>query len=588
VLILFSIASAGDVVNVFMAIVIGSISLAQLAPELDAVTNGRGAAAKLYETIDRVPDIDSANPDGLEPEKVEGHITFENINFNYPSRPNVAVVKDLSVSFPAGKTAALVGASGSGKSTVIALVERFYDPRSGVVKLDGIDLKELNIKWLRTQIGLVSQEPTLFSTTIKANVAHGLIGTVHEHASEEEKFALIKTACAKANADGFINDMPNGYDTMVGERGFLMSGGQKQRIAIARAIVSDPRILLLDEATSALDTQSEGIVQDALDKAAAGKRVLSSSTFIPFSLRVELGRTTITVAHRLSTIKDADCIFVMGDGAVLEQGTHSELLHHEDGPYATLVTAQKLRDQREVEVRDSDSDTISANGEDTVKNTKEDIYIGRRSSAPSLASDIIAQKRQLSEAHRDNYSLTYLFIRMGKINSAAWKNYVIGFITACSTYFLCTWFDMIIYLTGHVVSGMVFPAYGVVFAKGINGFSDLDPRQRRHDGDRAALWLFLIAIISTCTIGIQNYMVAAAAATLTAKIRSLSFRAILRQDSESHHFFRHRVLSVCLTLVGNPPVEFFDKDENSAGGLTASLSDNAQKINGLAGITLAT
>ena len=134
---------------------------------------------------------------------------------------------------------------------------------------------------------------------------------------------------------------------------------------------------------------------------------------------------------------------------------------------------------------------------------------------------------------------------------------------------------------------MVFPAYGVVFSKGVNGFSDLDPRQRRHDGDRVALWLFLIAIISTCTIGIQNYMVAAAAATLTAKIRSLSFRAILRQDSESHHF-RHCVLSVCLTPVGNPPVEFFDKDENSTGGLTASLSDNAQKINGLAGITLAT
>ena len=139
-----------------------------------------------------------------------------------------------------------------------------------MVKLDGVDLKELNIKWLRTQIGLVSQEPTLFATTIKGNVAHGLIGTQHENATEEQKFALIKEACIKANADGFINNMPDGYDTMVGERGFLMSGGQKQRIAIARAIVSDPRILLLDEATSALDTQSEGIVQDALDKAAAG------------------------------------------------------------------------------------------------------------------------------------------------------------------------------------------------------------------------------------------------------------------------------------------------------------------------------
>jgi ATP-binding cassette subfamily B (MDR/TAP) protein 1 len=277
-----STANAGAVINVFLAILIGSFSLVLLAPEMQAVTHGRGAAAKLYQAIDRIPDIDSSDPGGLKPKKVEGHITFENVKFNYPSRPDVAVVKDLSISFPAGKTAALVGASGSGKSTVVALVERFYDPLSGVVRLDGIDIKELNIKWLRTQIGLVSQEPTLFATTIKGNVAHGLIGTEHEHATEEEKFALIKEACVKANADGFINNMPLGYDTLVGERGFLMSGGQKQRIAIARAIVSDPRILLLDEATSALDTQSEGIVQDALDKAAAGTMILSLSALFWF------------------------------------------------------------------------------------------------------------------------------------------------------------------------------------------------------------------------------------------------------------------------------------------------------------------
>jgi ATP-binding cassette subfamily B (MDR/TAP) protein 1 len=264
-------ATPGEIVNVFMSILIGSISMAQFTPDMQAITQGRGAAAKLYQTIDRIPDIDSLDPGGLKPQNVKGHITFENVNFNYPSRPNVAVIENLSISFPAGKTVALVGASGSGKSTVVALVERFYDPLSGVVKLDGIDLKDLNIKWLRSHIGLVSQEPTLFATTIKGNVAHGLVGTEHEHANEEEKFALIKDACVKANADGFINSMPMGYDTIVGERGFLMSGGQKQRIAIARAIVSDPTVLLLDEATSALDTQSEGIVQNALDKAAAGK-----------------------------------------------------------------------------------------------------------------------------------------------------------------------------------------------------------------------------------------------------------------------------------------------------------------------------
>ena len=217
-----------------------------------------------------MPTIDSADPNGLKPEKVEGEIRLENVKFSYPSRPTVQVVKGLDITFRAGKTAALVGASGSGKSTIVSLVERFYDPTAGVVKLDGVNLKDLNLKWLRTQVGLVSQEPTLFATTIKGNVAHGLIGTKHENASEEEKDALIKEACIKSNADGFITKLPLGYDTMVGERGFLLSGGQKQRIAIARAIVSDPRILLLDEATSALDTQSEGIVQDALDKAAAG------------------------------------------------------------------------------------------------------------------------------------------------------------------------------------------------------------------------------------------------------------------------------------------------------------------------------
>ena len=269
----------GVIVNVFLAIMISSFSLVMAGPELQALANARGAAAKLFATIDRVPPIDSASPDGLKPEKIIGQVTLHNVKFNYPARPDVQILKDLSISFAAGQTSALVGASGSGKSTIVSLVERFYDPLEGQVRLDGVDLKDLNVKWLRSQIGLVSQEPILFATTIRGNVEHGLIGTKLEHASDEERLAAVKEACIKANADGFISRLPLGYDTLVGERGFLLSGGQKQRIAIARAIVSDPPILLLDEATSALDTQSEGIVQNALDKAAAG-------------------RTTITIAHR--------------------------------------------------------------------------------------------------------------------------------------------------------------------------------------------------------------------------------------------------------------------------------------------------
>jgi ATP-binding cassette subfamily B (MDR/TAP) protein 1 len=255
-----------------------------LNPEVQAITNARGAAAKLYQTIDRVPTIDSFSEEGLAPATCEGNISLVDVKFHYPSRPGVPILKGLTVDFPAGKTAALVGSSGSGKSTVVCLVERFYDPTAGAVLLDGRDIRTLNVRWLRRQIGLVSQEPVLFKTSVFRNIEYGLIGTSLEHAPYEEKLALIRAAAVKANADTFINALPNGYETDVGERGMLLSGGQKQRVAIARAIVSDPKILLLDEATSALDTMSEGVVQDALDKASAG-------------------RTTITIAHRLSTIK---------------------------------------------------------------------------------------------------------------------------------------------------------------------------------------------------------------------------------------------------------------------------------------------
>ncbi|KAK7461381.1 hypothetical protein VKT23_008560 [Stygiomarasmius scandens] len=527
-------ADVGQVINVIMSILVGSFSLAMLAPEMQAITHGRGAAAKLFATIERVPDIDSADASGDKMEDVKGEITLERVKFSYPSRPGVVVVRDLSLNFAAGKTTALVGASGSGKSTIISLVERFYDPLEGVVKLDGRDLKTLNLKWLRIQIGLVSQEPVLFATTIKDNVAHGLIGTPSEHLSDEEKFKLIKEACIKSNADGFISKLPLGYDTMVGERGFLLSGGQKQRIAIARAVVSDPKILLLDEATSALDTQSEGIVQDALDKAAAG---LLNKTIEGISIYTSSGRTTITIAHRLSTIKNADVIFVIGDGFVLEKGTHDELLN-ENGPYAKLVQSQKLREAERIEAEEEPSDE-----KNTEKQAADKIPLGRKNTSHSLASETLEQK-QKETVRKEDYSLAYLLYRIGKMNREGWKKYAIGSVFA-------------------IMTGLVYPAYGIVFSKGVQGFTSNDLQRMRHDNDRVALWFFLIAITSMFSIGLQNFYFSSAAATVTARLRTLSFKAILRQD-----------------------IEFFDQDENSTGALTSQLSDNPQKVNGLAGVTL--
>ena len=204
----------------------------------------------------------------------------------------------------------MVGESGSGKSTVISLIERFYDPDSGRVLLDEVDIRKFRLSWLRQQMGLVSQEPVLFNESIRANILYGNDG----NATVEE----IDAAAKAANAYNFISALPDGYDTSVGERGIQLSGGQKQRIAIARAILKNPKILLLDEATSALDAESERVVQDALD-------------------RVMVNRTTVVVAHRLSTIKGADAIAVVKNGVIVEKGRHEILMKIIDGVYASLV-----------------------------------------------------------------------------------------------------------------------------------------------------------------------------------------------------------------------------------------------------------
>jgi ATP-binding cassette subfamily B (MDR/TAP) protein 1 len=214
---------------------------------------------------------------------LQGNVEMRGVHFAYPARPDVAVFRGLDFTVTGGQTVALVGASGSGKSSVIQLLQRFYDPEKGKITIDGYELRELDLGWYRSQVGFVSQEPTLFATSIRENIAMG-----HDGATEKE----IQNAAVAANAHSFISKLPEGYKTQVGERGVQLSGGQKQRVAIARALLKNPNMLLLDEATSALDTVSERLVQQALERLASG-------------------RTTIVVAHRLSTIRGADKIAVV-------------------------------------------------------------------------------------------------------------------------------------------------------------------------------------------------------------------------------------------------------------------------------------
>uniref|UniRef100_A0A8C7KEC6 ATP-binding cassette, sub-family B (MDR/TAP), member 11a n=1 Tax=Oncorhynchus kisutch TaxID=8019 RepID=A0A8C7KEC6_ONCKI len=303
--------SPGTLIQVFFGVLMAAMNLGQASPCLEAFASGRAAAKTIFDTIDREPEIDCFSEKGHKLDKVTGDIEFHNVTFNYPSRPDVKILDSLSMLIRAGETTAFVGPSGSGKSTTVQLFQRFYNPKEGMLTLDGHDIRSLNIQWLRSLIGIVEQEPVLFATTIADNIRYGRPGVTMDD---------IIQATKEANAYNFIMDLPQRFDTLVGEGGGQMSGGQKQRIAIARALIRNPRILLLDMATSALDNESEAIVQEALDKA-------------------RMGRTTITIAHRLSTIRNADVIIGFEHGRAVESGTHNDLLEKK-GVYFTLVTLQ--------------------------------------------------------------------------------------------------------------------------------------------------------------------------------------------------------------------------------------------------------
>lgn len=308
--------SAGDLTSFFLYTFIVAGALADLAGLWGALQRAAGATDRLFAVIDTVPEIrDPAEPKPLP--AGTGAVAFEGISFAYPARKGQPVLTDVSLTIAPGEVIALVGPSGAGKSTILSLLYRFYDVDAGRVLFEGVDVRELALDDLRRSLAMVAQEPVLFSGSIRDNIAYGRPGATREQ---------IEQAARDANAHDFITGFPDGYDTMIGERGTKLSGGQKQRVALARAIIANPRVLILDEATSNLDAESEAAVQGAL-------------------ARLMEGRTTLIVAHRLSTVRDADRIVVIEGARIVESGRHEELMQKR-GTYHRLVEHQLIADHR--------------------------------------------------------------------------------------------------------------------------------------------------------------------------------------------------------------------------------------------------
>ncbi|KAL6888374.1 hypothetical protein ACP4OV_009400 [Aristida adscensionis] len=500
----------GNVFAVSSSIIVGGLALGSGLSNIKYLSEASSAAERILEMIQRVPKIDSESDAGEELANVAGEVEFKKVEFSYPSRPECPIFISFNLRVPAGHTVALVGGSGSGKSTVIALLERFYDSSAGEVTLDGVDIRRLRLKWLRAQMGLVSQEPALFATSIKENILFG-----KEDATEEEVVAASKAA----NAHTFISQLPQGYDTQVGEHGVQMSGGQKQRIAIARAILKSPKILLLDEATSALDTESERIVQDALDLAS-------------------LGRTTIVVAHRLSTIRNADCIAVMQYGEVKELGSHDELIADQNGLYSSLVHLQQIRDSREAGEVDGTSST-------SVVGKSSNHSISRRISATSRSSSA----RSIGDVADVDNTTTKLpvpsFRRLLMLNAPEWKQALMGSFSA-------------------IVSGAIQPTYAYIMGSMISVYFLTDHEQIKDKTRTNALIFVALAVLSFLINIVQHYNFGAMGEYLTKRVREQLLAKILTFETG-----------------------WFDRDENSSGAICSQLAKDANIVRSLVGDRMA-
>ncbi|TGZ75633.1 hypothetical protein CRM22_000267 [Opisthorchis felineus] len=500
--------TAGTVVAVFFNVILGSIYLGNALPGLQYFLTATAAARDVYDTIERIPSIDK-NYAGTFPEDFHGNINFQDIEFVYPTRPDTTVLQEFSMNLREGQTVALVGPSGSGKSTVVHMLQRFYEPVEGRILVEGTDIRELDLKAFRSQQGFVQQEPVLFEGTVAENIRMGKL---------DADQAEIEEAARLANAHDFILSLPEGYNTVVGERGTGMSGGQKQRIAIARALIRKPRLLLLDEATSALDTNSERIVQAALDKASSG-------------------RTVVMVAHRLTTVRNADLILVLENGRIREAGTHDQLIAL-DGLYSAMLLNQK-RSQHQ----DSTDEDVGAD----LKHMEPEVWKVEDEASLDALSKLSLQSGSISSviSNKLRQIKRSPLARMLRMNRPELAFIVLGCLFSA-------------------IAGATQPVFAILYSQLFEIFTLVNnpPLMREQVRLISGLMAMVGGLRFLGTLG-EGYFFGVSGERLTQRLRSQLFKAILSQD-----------------------IGWFDRQENQPGILTARLATEASKLKALSGSSL--
>ncbi|KAM1034163.1 ABC transporter B family member 2-like [Malus sylvestris] len=469
------IANGGESFTTMLNVVIAGLSLGQAAPDITAFIRAKAAAYPIFEMIERNTMSQSSSNNGHKLNKIEGHIQFKDVCFSYPSRSDVSIFNKLNLDIPAGKIVALVGGSGSGKSTAISLIERFYEPLAGQILLDGHNIKELDIKWLRQQIGLVNQEPALFATSIKENILYG---------KYDATFDEITRAAKLSEALSFVNNLPERFETQVGERGIQLSGGQKQRIAIARAIVKNPSVLLLDEATSALDAESEKSVQEALDRAM-------------------VGRTTVVVAHRLSTVRNADVIAVVQEGKIVETGSHEELISNPNGVYAALVQLQE---------------TASLQRHPSIGNLGRPLSVRNSRELSRTTTSFGASFRSDKES-------------VGRTGADVMETVKSKHVSAGRLYSMVgpDWYYGVIGTFGGLIAGAQMPLFALGVSQALVSFY-MDWETTKHEVKKISLLFCGAAFLTVIVHAIEHLCFGIMGERLTLRVREKMFSAILRNE----------------------------------------------------------